>query len=257
MSTIGSLGTRESRAQTETRPTRPTIAPSSDGPGASRELLAAATTGLLGIAVLAGIFVGLGFAITGPLHGVRRWDATVARWFFGQRSGTGNVLSGVGTWLAETPTVVVLGIAAALVLAKRRRFHDVTLVVGALLVEFATYLVTVLTVDRPRPAHGLETRFTGSFPSGHVAAAVVLYGVLASLVARHVHSRVVRALVFCIPVLVAAAVATARLYREMHHFSDVIAGALIGVGSLVVASRLARHVTDGNERAEDAERRTS
>jgi membrane-associated phospholipid phosphatase len=247
MSTIGGLNTRGSRAASEPTAAPATIERPTERPDGGHEVVAAVATGLIGIAVLAAIFVALGFAIRGPLAGVRRWDATVARWFFEQRSGTGNVLSHVGTWLAETPTVVVLGVATALVLAKLRRFHDVALVVGALLVEIATYLVTVLAVDRPRPAHGLETRFTGSYPSGHVAAAVVLYGLLAYLVAKRVRSNVARALVFCIPVLVAVAVATSRLYREMHHFSDVVAGALIGVGALVVASRLARHVTNGKE----------
>jgi membrane-associated phospholipid phosphatase len=247
MSTIGGLGTRAPHAQDEAMRAPSAVVRPSDRPDASREALAAVVTGLLGIAVLAALFVGLGFAIRGPLGSVRRWDATVTRWFFEQRSGTGNVLSHIGTWLAETPTVVVLGVATALVLAKRRRFHDVALVVGALLVEIATYLVTVLAVDRPRPAHQLETRFTGSFPSGHVAAAVVLYGLLAYLVARSVRSSVVRALVFCAPLLVVIAVGTARLYREMHHFSDVVAGALMGVGALIVASRLARHVTNGKE----------
>jgi undecaprenyl-diphosphatase len=247
MSTIGGLGTRGSRA-----PSDPTAAPATterptQRPDASHEVVAAVATGLVGIAVLAAIFVAVGFSIRGPLVGVRRWDATVVRWFFEQRSDTGNVLSHVGTWLAETPTVVVLGVATALVLAKLRRFHDVALVVGALLVEIATYLVTVLAVDRPRPAHGLETRFTGSYPSGHVAAAVVLYGLLAYLVAKRMRSGVLRVLVFCVPVLVVAAVATARLYREMHHFSDVVAGALVGIASLIVASRLARHVADGKE----------
>jgi undecaprenyl-diphosphatase len=256
MTTIGGLGTRGPRADTRPPPPPKTASRAAER-DRSREVLAAVATGLLGIAVLAALFVGLGFAVRGPLGGVRRWDATVSRWFFAQRSGTGNVLSHIGTWLAETPTVVVLGIATALVLAKRRRYHEVALVVGALLVEFATYLITVLAVDRPRPAHELETRFTGSFPSGHVAAAVVLYGLLAYLVAKRIRSRVGRVLVFCVPVLVTIAVATARLYREMHHFSDVVAGALIGLGALIVASRLARHVTDGRDRSEPAGSATS
>jgi undecaprenyl-diphosphatase len=249
MTTIGGLGTREPHAQPGATPARRATTRLHEGPDASREVVVAVATGLIGVALLAAIFVGLGFAIRGPLGAVRRWDATVGRWFFEQRSDTGNVLSHVGTWLAETPTVVVLGAATAVLLAKRRRFHDVALVVGALVIEFATYLATVLAVDRPRPAHGLETRFTGSYPSGHVAAAIVLYGLLAYLVAKNMRSRVLRLLVFCVPVLVVVAVASSRLYREMHHFSDVVAGALIGIGALVVASQLARRVTDGKGRS--------
>ena len=74
---------------------------------------------------LAGVFVALGFAITGPLHApVGHWDATVARWFFEERTSGGNSWSAAATWLAETPVVVGLGAVTALVLAYRRHWHD-------------------------------------------------------------------------------------------------------------------------------------
>ena len=85
---------------------------------------------------------------------------------------------------------------------------------------------------------------TGSFPSGHVAAAVVLYGLLAFLLTRRMRSAAGRAAVWTVAVMVPFVVATSRLYREMHHFSDVVAGALIGLGALAVAALVARHVAD-------------
>ena len=63
-----------------------------------------------------------------------------------------------------------------------------TLVAGGLLVEISVYLIVVLTVDRPRPGHRLETRMTGSYPSGHVVASIVLYGLLAFVLTRRVRS---------------------------------------------------------------------
>ena len=213
--------------------------------GAGADVRAVIRTGVVGVVVLAGLFVALGFAITGPLDSsVGHWDATVAQWFLEQRTSGGDFWSAAGTWLAETPVVVGLGIVTALTLAYRRRRHEVTLVVGGLLVEISVYLIVVLAVDRPRPAHGLETRVTGSYPSGHVAAAVVLYGLLAFVLTRRVRSAVGRTALWTVAVAVPFVVAASRLYREMHHFSDVGAGALIGLGALVVASLLARPVVD-------------
>jgi undecaprenyl-diphosphatase len=234
MTAVEEVGAGASRTRSED------ATPREDG----AHLRAAFGTGLVGVVVLAAIFVALGYAMRGPLDGVRTWDATVSRWFFAQRTSRGNLVSGIGTWLAETPVVIVVGVAVSVFLAIRRRFHDVALLVGALLVEFVTYLVVVYSVDRPRPTHQLEHRFTGSYPSGHVAAAVALYGVLAYLVARRVRSGLARVLLFATPVVVAVIVGTSRLYREMHHFSDVVAGALIGVGALIVASLAASHVPD-------------
>ena len=234
MTAVEEVGARASRTRSEDATPR-------EG---GAHVRAAFCTGLVGVVVLSAFFVVLGYAIRGPFDGVRTWDATVSRWFFAQRTSRGNLVSGIGTWLAETPVVIVVGVAVSAFLGVRRRFHDVALLVAALLVEFVTYLVVVYSVDRPRPTHQLEHRFTGSYPSGHVAAAVALYGVLAYLVARRVRSGLARVLLFAAPVVVAVIVATSRLYREMHHFSDVVAGALIGVGALIVASLAASHVPD-------------
>src|SRR5581483_5275111 len=236
MTTVGEIGSRAAHTRSTGEGTR----------GAVSNLRGALRTGLVGVVVLAAFLVALGYAIRGPLGGVRHWDADVSHWFFAQRTATGNTLSEAGTWLAETPTIVVIGLVSALVLLARRRFHGAALIVGGLLVEVVTYLIVVSSVDRPRPAHQLEHRFTGGYPSGHIAAAITLYGLLAYLCARRVRSRAGRALLFAVPVVVAAAVGTARLYREMHHLSDVVAGVLLGVGALVVASLLARHVPDAD-----------
>jgi membrane-associated phospholipid phosphatase len=254
MATIGGLGTRPARAPGAASDHGAGARPESHahmgaGPNGLRH---AAATVVLGIALLAGVFMALGFAIRGPLAGIRHFDTTVSRWFLEQRSGTGNLLTHAATWLAETPTVVVLGLVVTIGLLIRRRTRDATFVVSGLLVEFVTYIVVVLAVDRPRPAHGLEHRFTGSYPSGHVAAAITLYGLLAILAARRIRSSRARVLVFCVPVLVAVAVGASRLYREMHHFSDVVAGALIGVGALTVATRAARRVHDRDPVGTDA-----
>jgi undecaprenyl-diphosphatase len=63
-------------------------------------------------------------------------------------------------------------------------------------------------------------------------------------VGRSVRSARVRATAWAIAALIPVIVAVSRLYREMHHLSDVIAGALIGFGACAVAALLARHVPE-------------
>ena len=235
--------------------TRSEWAPLERGSGereaAPTELRAALGIGVIGVLTLSAIFLAVGLAITSSTDSfVVHWDETVSRWLFEQRTGPGNTLSAIGTWLSETPVVIVVGSATALWLGIRRHWHELALIVGGLLVEISTYLVVVLTVDRPRPAHGLEHRATGSFPSGHVAAAIVLYATLAFLVTRRTRNATARVAVWFVAASVPLIVATSRLYREMHHLSDVVAGALIGLGCLLVAALLARHVPAASESAE-------
>jgi undecaprenyl-diphosphatase len=76
---------------------------------------------------------------------------------------------------------------------------------------------------------------TSSFPSGHTAAAVALYGCLAIIILRELRPSwlaVAIAIVFwTIPIVVGVA----RVYRGMHFPSDVIFGALGGGAWLAIA----------------------
>lgn len=69
----------------------------------------------------------------------------------------------------------------------------------------------------PRPHH-LRRPLTSSFPSGHASAAFTAAGVLSA------HDPKLRPIFYA----VAAVVATSRVHVQIHHASDVIAGAALG-----------------------------
>ena len=76
---------------------------------------------------------------------------------------------------------------------------------------------------------------TSSFPSGHVAAGVVLYGGLVVIAASITESKAVARVAAIPAVVVVGYVASARVYEGVHHPTDVIGGAVLGVGALFVA----------------------
>ena len=67
-----------------------------------------------------------------------------------------------------------------------------------------------------------------SFPSAHTSMSFVVYGFLALMVARELHYRH-RWLPYSIAALLAATIALSRLYLSVHWFSDVLAGASLGI----------------------------
>jgi undecaprenyl-diphosphatase len=67
-----------------------------------------------------------------------------------------------------------------------------------------------------------------SFPSAHTSMSFVVYGFLALMVARELHYRH-RWLPYSIVALVAGTIALSRLYLGVHWFSDVLAGASLGI----------------------------
>jgi undecaprenyl-diphosphatase len=107
--------------------------------------------------------------------------------------------------------------------------------VAGLAVELLGYVAIAAAVGRTRPPTALGSEITSSFPSGHVAVAIVLYGgmaVVVDLLAPRTDARwPFRALV----VVVVALVSVARLYLGLHYVSDVVVGWLFGAACLAVA----------------------
>jgi undecaprenyl-diphosphatase len=197
-----------------------------------------------GYVVLSAILIGIGLSLTkGLLSGpLGRWDESVNQWFFEHRTATLNAWSHVGSNIATTGTVIGIAAVVVIVLAIKHRWRDVGFLVIALTVEVTVFLTTTLVVSRPRPTvpHLEAAPPTSSFPSGHTAAAVVLYIGLAMLLSPHVHRTVLKVLLWIVAVSIPLAVAIARVYAGMHHPTDVFAGALLGLAALWVATMATR-----------------
>ena len=161
---------------------------------------------------------------------VHRADLGVDVWFAHHRSPGWNSVMLFGTDLARTQTVIAVAAAAALFLRWRlKRWHESFIVIAAVAGEVLIFLAVTQTVPQRRPpVPRLQAApTTSSYPSGHTAAAVALYGCLGVLLLVYVSRpglRWLAAVLFCIPVYVALS----RLYEGEHYPSDVIAGALLG-----------------------------
>jgi membrane-associated phospholipid phosphatase len=198
------------------------------GPGAAdgrRDAVRATAVLISGWVLLVAVVVAVGLALTGPLEGsVGHGDNRLERGFAADRSGTLTHVADVVTLLGETVTVLTLG--AILLLGTwfwKHQIRPVIFVAAALLGEIAAYLVTVSLVSRDRPPvrildPGLDP--SHSYPSGHVAASVALYGALAVLIWRTQRKgwRWLCVALAAVPLLVGMA----RMYLGAHHLSDVV-----------------------------------
>ncbi len=180
-----------------------------------------------------GVMTLLGLLLThvlnkGPVHAA---DLGVDRWFAAHRTGLRNSITYAGTTMAQTVTAIAVAAVVVLLLRWRLgRWYESLVMITVMAGELLIFLCVTLVVHRPRPpVVRLEAApETSSFPSGHTAAAVALYGCIAILVlwiyGRRPATRAVVAVLCCIPVIVGLS----RLYRGMHYPSDVLAGALTG-----------------------------
>jgi membrane-associated phospholipid phosphatase len=233
--------------------TAPLLEPAPGGPaarfaqavGETHPVRAFLVAAIGGYALLVGLMVALGFLLTKVLlrsHGLSARDEHFSVWLARHRTPTLVDLSWLGSTLAGglVIPVVVGGLLLAFVLAHRWRLAAFTLFV--ICIESGAYRATSLVVHRDRPrVHRLESLpVDASYPSGHTAASVALYGGLLLVLASRLESAALRVLLYALAVAIPAFVTWARLLRGMHHVTDTAAGALMGLLALAVTVFAAR-----------------
>ncbi len=193
---------------------------------------------LLPVVIWLAVLVGVGYLLSHPLKNAIAGEDAVNRWFQSQRTPSWNHATDVMSHVANTGTIIISMLAAALVIwaISRRLREPVALVVGVS-TQALVFLLTTLLIARPRPDVPKldQSPPTSSFPSGHTGASSALYfGLVIICVTRFERTwlRVLSAVVFgVVPFLVALA----RLYRGMHHPTDVTFGLLNGAICAVIA----------------------
>jgi membrane-associated phospholipid phosphatase len=164
-------------------------------------------------------------------------DRTIARSLEDSRTPTWDTISHVGSMMSETLVKVLLvAVVGAIMVAVWKRWHDGVFLAVVVGFEATVFVLVSFIVMRERPpVDQLDAPApSGSFPSGHAAAAVAFYASLFVIARWHTRHRLVRCLLAIVAVAVPVVVAVARTYRGMHHPIDVIAGILLGLASIMV-----------------------
>lgn len=191
-----------------------------------------------GLVVIAALSIGLGLLVTHVVEtgGIGAADERVNVWLAAHRTPTRTHASLIGSIAAGGVVLPILVGVLALVAALFRKWRLMAFFVFALAVESATYRATTLVVHSHRPrVHRLEgLQVNASYPSGHTAAAIAVYGGLALLITSSFRNPVVRVVTWLLAGGMVAFVAMARMYRGMHHPLDIAGGIVVGVAALCV-----------------------
>ena len=124
--------------------------------------------------------------------------------------------------------------------------------VTGLVLELSAFLAVNAVIGRDRPAVARlgSTPSTSSFPSGHTAATLVLYGAIALFVSATARAFAWRALAWLAAAVMPVVVGFARVYRGFHHPTDVFFGLVLGIAALAVAVLAVRRWAPERARAE-------
>jgi len=101
--------------------------------------------------------------------------------------------------------------------------------------SFSLLLVYVVSViyknifRRERPIYNLISKPKDfSFPSGHTMCSVLFYGLLIYLVNKHIKNNYIKYPIMLFLTIIILLVAFSRIYLNVHFFTDVIVGGILG-----------------------------
>jgi undecaprenyl-diphosphatase len=134
------------------------------------------------------------------------------------------------TSLGDPLPLIILAITITLWELYRRHYARALVMTGSLIVMPAFYFVKEL-IQRARPLsefvaqHGLHDY---SFPSGHSAGSMAVYGMILLLASSHLVGKA-RITIVTVCATIIALIGLTRIYLGAHFPSDVIGGWLLGL----------------------------
>lgn len=146
------------------------------------------------------------------------------------------------TYLGQHEATIILALLLGIYLLFK---HEHTLLIflvqniclGSLINHFIK-----LSIQRPRPdLHQILPQGGFSFPSGHSANSVLLYGTILIILGYLIKKRSKRMVLTGITIVLILLVGCSRVYLQVHYPSDVLAGWSSALGHLSLFYLLSRH----------------
>jgi undecaprenyl-diphosphatase len=142
------------------------------------------------------------------------------------------------SWAGYMPNSVYVEVGAIIIFLIFRYKREALFTLLSSLSGLVSTLVK-LVVDRPRPGaplvHVMEKTAQQSFPSGHVIFYTTFFGfIILVMYNRRAIPKPVRLIVSAICLLLILLIPLSRVYLGAHWFTDVTAGALLGLICLYV-----------------------
>jgi undecaprenyl-diphosphatase len=212
------------------------VEPTEPAPPSGNGALRASAWVVIGWVFVLGAVVGLGELVVGGGTNLLG-DSSVPHWLAGHRTPTLDGVSDFWSQAGNTHAIMAVGlVAGAMVLGLLRRWRPVLFLVVLMMGELGLFLVAARVIGRDRPdVPNLDGPLpTSAYPSGHVAATLCLYAGIALLVLPRTTAWW-RWLLLVPAVAMPVLVAVSRMYRGMHHPTDIVGSLVLAVGWTAVA----------------------
>lgn len=135
--------------------------------------------------------------------------------------------------------LMVIGICAFLVFYPKTRWNFGVMVASGSLLTFLTGFMFKSIFGRERPdVLQLVHEGSYSYPSGHAAVSVVMYGLLAFYIYQNVKSKKMKNFLIIMCTVAPIVIGLSRVYLGIHYMTDIIGGWILGILMTIVSYKL-------------------
>jgi len=154
-------------------------------------------------------------------------DHIASLWFLSLRSDIGVSIFKFTTFFGSTGFIILSALVFCSYLVWQKRYGLLTFFAGGLIVNAATIFFLKILVNRPRPLLAVVLESDPSFPSGHTANSIFLFGFLLYYATKFITSIFWRDAVRIIGMLGIILIPISRLYLGEHYLTDVLASVIL------------------------------
>ena len=152
---------------------------------------------------------------------INSWIATI------QNNSFTIVAEGIDI-IFDTNSLLSMSLAAAALLIIRKNLKGTILLLTAMAGDALLVEITKSFFHTSRPPNMLIPKLGYGFPSGHATGSVVFFGILTFLIWRQWNSTKVKVTTSVLYITAISLIGFDRIYLNVHWFSDVMGGYLLG-----------------------------
>jgi undecaprenyl-diphosphatase len=169
---------------------------------------------------------------------VARYDHTITSFVQSFRTPTLDGLVKIYTQIGNSLPFTLISLVIVLCLVLKKYYRTALFLISNIILGPGINHLVKLVVQRNRPVLRLIKIDGYSFPSGHSAAAMVLFGSLIFMTWHFLKNRLWQTLLSIVWLIMMLLLGLSRIYLNVHFPTDVTAGLLLGLIVLQITTHL-------------------
>jgi undecaprenyl-diphosphatase len=169
-------------------------------------------------------------------------DLQANSWATSIQTDSFTAIAVIVAYVFDTTSLIAISLIIAVYLFYRNYRQYSVLLLAAMGGDALIVSIAKTLIHSPRPLNGLVYDAGFSFPSGHTTASIVFCGLLTYLAWQNWKSAKAKTVSITLFIAINSIVAFDRIYLNVHWFSDVLGGCLIGTFLLTFSILIFQHL---------------